>query len=76
MLKNYYKSYLLIFYILFLFFLNISFVLALEAKYPPIGGYTVTNGSGLGDYVAYFFALAITAAGILAVVSVAIGAVK
>jgi len=74
--KNYYKYFLFIFIILSLFFLNSSFVFALEAKYPPILGLTVTNGSGLEDYVAYFFGFGMVLAGVLAVISFAVGAIR
>ena len=50
---------------------------ALEANYPtlPMIG-TITEDSGLGQYVAYFFGLAMYLAGALAVISFTIGAVQ
>ena len=52
--------------------------MALETIYPNIPGlpYSITEHSGLSEYVGYFFALAIISAGALAVVVLVIGAIK
>lgn len=52
--------------------------MTLETTYPKIPGlpYQITADSGLAQYIGYFFGLAIVAAGILAVVVLAIGGIR
>ena len=68
----------IIFIIIFtVFLLSAGSALALEAKYPVVPGLPpVTDNSDLGDYVGYFFGLAMYIAGILAVISFTIGAIQ
>lgn len=50
---------------------------ALETIYPNVPGLPpITNDSDLSDYVGYFFGLAVYVAGILAVISFAVGAIQ
>jgi len=51
------KKYLII---LFLFIFNIAY--ALEADYETFGGRTISSGSTLGDYIAYYFNLGLAVA--------------
>lgn len=75
-MPKYYKFVFFIF-ILLIFLYSGSSVFALEAKYPPVPGLPrITNNSELGDYIGYFFGLGMMAAGILAVISFAIGAIQ
>lgn len=54
-----------------------GFCFALETTYPAIPGIpAITDTSGLGDYISYFFGLAIILAGVLAVVVLATGGVR
>ncbi|MFH1968347.1 MAG: hypothetical protein ABIJ84_03100, partial [bacterium] len=54
-----------------------NFAFALETIYPPIPGLPpITDDSGLGAYVGYFFGLAMMAAGILAVIVLTLGAIR
>jgi len=50
----------------------------METVYPSIPGlpYQITEHSGLAQYIGYFFALAIIAAGILAVIVLTIGGIR
>ncbi len=74
-MKN--KYLLLASFILFLLFANSSFALALEIVYPPVPGLpTITQNSTIGEYIGYFFGLAIMFAGIIAVISLAIGGIQ
>lgn len=68
---------IIIFLIIIALFSVASFAHALEVQYPFIpGAGTITKDSGLGDYVGYFFGLAMYVAGILAVISFAVGAIQ
>jgi len=50
----------------------------LETIYPEIPGlpYVITEHSGLAEYIGYFFALAIIASGVLAVIVLTIGGIR
>ncbi len=74
-MKNKYS--LFAFFLLVLLFANIGFAFALEIVYPPVPGLpTITKDSSIGEYIGYFFGLAIMFAGVIAVISLAIGGVQ
>ena len=79
MIKKY-ESFLFFIIAALLFFLSAGFSYALEIKpeyYPPIPfAPVITEKSQLPVFVAYFFALGIYLAGILAVISLAIGGIQ
>lgn len=68
----------ILFLLVALFLSQDSFAYALETQYPPIPSlpYQITEHSSLAQYIGYFFALAIIAAGILAVIVLSIGAIR
>src|SRR3989344_5618632 len=72
-----FKKYTLFIFIILLLLGSASFVFALEARYPRVPGLpAVTGTSELGDYIGYFFGLGMYLAGVLAVVSFAVGAIQ
>src|SRR3989344_4720556 len=58
--------------------LTVSYsALALEVQYPHIPGFSdIKNGSTLPDYINYFFGFIMVTAGIIAVISIAIGGLR
>jgi len=75
MLKKY-KNLILIFTTVVLFSVLARGVFALEINYPTIGQYRIDCDSKLGDYVAYFYQLAVVSAGFLGVLSIVIAGIK
>jgi len=72
------KYFLIFFAIIILFFLNASFSYALETKnFPNIPfAQPITDNSDLPQFVSYFFTLGIYLAGVLAVISLALGGIQ
>ena len=64
-----------IFLLAFFMVLQTSFVFALEAEYPTIMGFSVSDSSTLPEYVAYFFNIGIAVAILLAVGTIAFGGI-
>src|SRR3989344_3190012 len=79
MLKNLFKKYrnLVLLLAVALVFLTVAqTTYALELTYPTLFGYTVNHHSKLPDYIVYFFVLAVIAAGLMGVVSIAWGGIR
>jgi len=74
--KTFYKLISLISLSILLFVLNSPFAFALEVSYPDIPGLTKPVENDLPSYIAYLFGFGTYIAGIIAIISFAIGAVQ
>jgi len=75
-MKTFYKLISLISLSILLFVLNSPFAFALEVSYPDIPGLTKPVENDLPSYIAYLFGFGTYIAGIIAIISFAIGAVQ